>query len=179
MKSSSFADVLHTSSPAPDLADKLALYAFILGAWDTKVIAHEENGATHESSGEIHAGWVLEGRGIQDVWMIPARPERRPGMPVLPVAGNWYGTTLRIYDPRIDAWQIFWNDPANSNFVRQIARAEGSDVVQIGTTETGAVWRWTFTDIRGDGFHWFGEESKDEGRTWRKLADVFARRAQG
>jgi hypothetical protein len=42
---------------------------------------------------------VLEGRAIQDVWMIPRLQDRQPGIQPLPGAGNWYGTTLRIYDP--------------------------------------------------------------------------------
>jgi hypothetical protein len=29
--------------------------------------------------------------------MIPPRPERRHDTPILPVTGNWYGSTLRVY----------------------------------------------------------------------------------
>ena len=42
------------------------------------VVGYEENGTQHNGGGEIHFGWVLEGRAIQDVWMIPRRAERRP-----------------------------------------------------------------------------------------------------
>ena len=91
-----------TDGPASDRAEKMALYGQFVGTWDTDVVSHEQDGAQHRGHGEIHFGWVLEGRAIQDVWMIPRREERRAGMPAMPVAGNWYGTTLRIYDPRID-----------------------------------------------------------------------------
>src|SRR5262245_30003471 len=105
---SSFAEVLHSSGPAPDRADKMRLYAFLVGRWDMELVAHGEDGATHRSRGEIHAGWVLEGRAIQDVWMTPPRGERDPAnpLPQLPVTGAWYGTTLRVYDPKLDAWHI-------------------------------------------------------------------------
>jgi hypothetical protein len=175
----SFTEVLHSAGPAPDRADKLKLYAFLIGRWDTELVAHAEDGALHKSRGEIHAGWVLEGRAIQDVWMTPARAERDPTKPppALPVIGAWYGTTLRVYDPKIDAWHILWNDPATMVFTRQIGRAEGADIVQIGTVAPRVKLRWRFTSIQPDSFLWLGEISPDDGANWRLQAEVFARRA--
>src|SRR5262245_14652434 len=122
-----FIDVLHSNHPAPDRAGKLALYGFLVGSWETTVVAHEESGATHTHRGEIHAGWVLEGRALQDVWMLPRRAERRPDSPPqpLPVTGSWYGTTLRVYDPGLDAWHILWINPATQLYTRQIGRPRG------------------------------------------------------
>ncbi len=57
---------MHSEGPAPDRADKLKLDAFLIGRWDTNLVAHAEDGTRHTSHGEIHAGWVLEGRAIQD-----------------------------------------------------------------------------------------------------------------
>ena len=45
---------------------------------------------------------------------------------------NSYGTTLRVYDPDIDAWRIQWTDPVTQNFLQMIGRAEGGDIVQLG-----------------------------------------------
>ena len=63
---------------------------------------------------------------------IPRLPDRRPGIEMLAGAGNWYGTTLRIYDPELDAWRILWSDPATNFFTQQIARQQGQDIVQTG-----------------------------------------------
>ena len=68
--------VLHAGKPAADRAEKLQLYGRFIGDWETMVIAHSPDGARHEGSGEIHFGWILEGRAIQDVWMIPRLAER-------------------------------------------------------------------------------------------------------
>ncbi len=96
--SSKLISVLHAEKPAADRAEKLQLYGRFIGDWETKIIAHAPVGARHEGSGEIHFGWILEGRAIQDVWMIPRLAER-PNAPPFPVAGNWFGTTIRVYDP--------------------------------------------------------------------------------
>lgn len=178
MPSSTFIDILHSAGPAADRADKLNLYGFLIGSWETTVIAREESGATHTTRGEIHAGWVLEGRAIQDVWMLPRRAERQtPHVPrPLPVTGDWYGTTLRVYDPGLDAWHILWSNPATQLYTRQIGRPRGPDIVQEGRHESGVSMRWSFTEIRADSFRWLGEVSADDGASWRLQVEVLARR---
>lgn len=176
--SSAFAEALHTDGPAPDRKDKMDLYGWLVGRWETEIFAYEENGTKHANPGEIHAGWVLEGRAIQDVWITPPRAVRQSGLPLahLPVTGSWYGTTLRVYDPSIDAWHIFWNDPATQFYARQIGRARGEEIVQEGKLDSGAVLRWSFTKIKPDSFHWLGEVSSDGGVNWRLQVEVLARR---
>ncbi len=175
--SSPLGDVLHSDGPAPDRAAELGLYTFLIGHWDTELVAYAEDGTRHESRGEIHAGWVLEGRAIQDVWMTPPRAERAVGAPALPVTGSWYGTTLRVFDPKLDAWHVLWSDPATQVYTHQIGRAQGRDIVQVGAMPSGAVLRWSFTGIEPDSFHWLGEISTDGGATWRLQVEVFARRS--
>jgi hypothetical protein len=119
---------------------------------------------------------VLQGRAIQDVWMIPRLRDRKPGIEPLPGAGNWYGTTLRIFDPDLDAWRILWNDPATNFFSQQIARMRGSDIVQEGPGPKGGVMRWTFSEIRPESFHWTAEHSMDE-KNWRRQVDIRAHRS--
>ena len=172
---SSFAQVLHADGPDPARASELALYGWIVGRWEMDVTTLLEDGTTHRGRGEIHAGWVLQGRGIQDVWMIPRLEDRRPGIEQLPGAGNWYGTTLRIYDPEIQAWRILWSDPAINFFTQQIGRARGRDIVQTGPDPRGGSMRWIFSEIEPDSFHWTGERAADE-RNWRREVDIRARR---
>jgi hypothetical protein len=170
----SFAEVLHAEGP-DRREDELALYAWLVGHWELDVTTILEDGATHHGSGEIHAGWVLQGRAIQDVWMIPRLRERRPTIPQLPGAGNWYGTTLRIYDPNLDAWRILWNDPATNYFTQQIGRARGRDIVQEGSDPRGGSARWIFSEIERDSFDWRAEHAAD-GASWRREVDIHARR---
>ena len=177
--SSPLIEALHSDGPAPDRAKQMELYAFLVGHWDTEVVGYDEDGTQHASRGEIHAGWVLEGRAIQDVWMTPPRAERRPDEPLprLPVTGAWYGTTLRIYDPKLDAWHVLWSDPATQIYTRQVGRAAGDEIVQEGKQPSGAILRWRFREITPRSFHWLGEISADGGASWRLQVEVFARRS--
>lgn len=170
-----FTTVLCASGPAAELADKLRLYGQFVGNWDTEVIAFAADGQRHNARGQIHFGWVLQGRAIQDVWMIP-RLEERKGAPTFPIAGNWYGTTIRVYDPDIDAWRIYWIDPATNSFRQQIGGARGADIVQEGKTESGGLSRWSFTEIKSDSFRWLGEASPGDAN-WRLIVEVRATRA--
>ena len=173
---SSLAHALHAPGPDPERKSKLALYGWLVGHWKFDVTTITEDRTTHAGNGEIHAGWVLRGRAIQDVWMIPRLADRRPGIAQMPGAGNWYGTTLRLYDPSIDTWRILWSDPATNFFCQQIGRARGRDIVQEGPDPRGGRMRWTFTDVEPDSFHWTAEHSAGSS-AWRKLVDIRAHRA--
>ena len=171
----SFPRVLHADAPDPQRKGKLQLYAWFVGQWDMDVTAILEDGSTHSARGEIHAGWILQGRAIQDVWIIPRLEEQRPGIGQLPGAGNWFGTTLRIYDPNLDAWRILWSDPATNFFTQQTGRSRGLDIVQEGPDPRGGSMRWTFSEIEPASFHWTAERSLDNAN-WRKEVDIRARR---
>jgi hypothetical protein len=163
------ADVLFAPGPDPALADKLALYGRFVGrTWETEIVAHETDGKKHSGRGDITFGWILQGRAVQDVWRIHP--------PAMPIAGAWYGTTVRVYDPKLDAWRIHWFDPARQIFAQQIARARGNDIVQEGTYESGTATRWSFTEITESSFHWLCEVSTDGGASYRLLVEVLARR---
>ena len=142
---------LHTNRPAPDRADKMGLYGWLVGRWEMDTAVYDDNGAKQTGRGEVHAGWVLEGRAIQDVWMTPPRS-----------------------DPGIDAWHILWSDPVRQYYARQIGRAHGNDIVQEGKNDAGDTIRWSFTEITPNSFRWRGERASDGG--WRLQAEFVARR---
>src|SRR6266540_909207 len=146
--SASFIKALHTDRPAADRADKMGLYGWLIGRWEMDAVIHDDDGRKHTGRGQIHFGWVLEGRAIQDVWILP---------------GFFYGTTLRVYDPGLDAWHILWNDPVKQLYVRQLGRARGKDIVQEGKNDACIATRWSFTEITPHSFHWLGERSPDGG----------------
>jgi hypothetical protein len=153
------------------------LYGWLIGSWDLEVTRFFDDGTRRQRQGEWHFGWVLEGRAIQDVWIVPRRGASRQG----DAAANAYtwGTTLRIYDPRIDAWQIQWSDPVTQNFLSMVGRKEGSDIVQLGHNAEGRPVRWSFSEITPHAFRWRGETARgaDADANWHLDVEFFARRA--
>ena len=84
---------------------------------------------------------------------------------------NMYGTTLRVWDPAIQAWRITWINPAGDHREEQIGRWSGKDVVQVGMRPDGTPTRWMFSEITADSFHWTGEAMNPDGRTWKLEGD--------
>ncbi len=170
-----FAHALHAEGAATDRAGDMALYGWLIGSWDLDVGEVLEDGSTRRRSGEWHFSWVLEGRAIQDVWIVPRRGERRAGDAT--AAREYCGTTLRVYDPAIGAWHIQWTDPVIQAYLSMIGRREGPDIVQLGKDAAGNLRRWSFSKIAADSFRWRGEISLDQGATWHCHTDFRARRA--
>jgi hypothetical protein len=158
---SAIAQLLFANGPATDRADQMGLYGWLIGAWKIDAVMHTPDGRTREGEGEIAFAWALEGRAILDVWTLPE---------------FFHGTTLRIYDPAIDAWHILWSDPLRQFYNRQIGRAHGRDIVQIGKSDDGAETCWSFTNITPDSFRWTGERSTDGQASWQLQAEFECRR---
>jgi hypothetical protein len=137
-------------------------------------IVRDPSGGEQRLRGTIDAGWVLEGRAIQDVFAVP---------------NLFYGTSLRFYDPHIDAWKVFWIDPLKSVCFRMVGRAKGSEIVNEGVEtpelaraydlpeKPAATVRWIFSDIAADSFRWRSERSAGEA-PWQLQREYFARRVR-
>src|SRR6185295_14829112 len=80
---------------APEISQAADAYGWLVGSWDLEVLHFWEDVTARDLKAELHAAWVLEGRGVQDVWIMPRRTDRTATPdPVL----NMYGTTLRVWD---------------------------------------------------------------------------------
>jgi hypothetical protein len=108
---------------------------------------------------------VLEGRAIQDVWRVSTPTQNPLG----------YGTTIRFYDPEIDAWRVTWHGVMNGTVYRFVARQQGSEIVMEGQ-EAGELSQWIFSNIEVDSFKWRAVASTDDGRSWVTQQEMVGRR---
>jgi hypothetical protein len=167
----SFIDALCAKGPEDGHAESMMLYGQFVGSWDGTVIVYRANGERFESTCEVHFGWALAGRAVQDVWIIPSRRNRPVGE-----SDRMYGTTLRIYVPQDDEWQIIWSDPVRQAYDRMTGRRVGADIIQEYRNSAGAICQWCFTEIRHDSVHWVSRESVDDRSTWKLTSEFFLKR---
>jgi hypothetical protein len=179
--SSAMSAALHAPGPWPEYADKLMLFGQFVGVWDVDITFFGRDGAvTSEGRGEWLFGWTLEGRAVQDVLIRPPRTERAElgaqDVAHAAVDDFWeYGTTVRVYDPQLDAWHVTWIAPVQGRGARLIARPDGDEIVLEGTEEE-VTFRWVFSEITDDSCLWRGSASDDGGETWIVLQEMRLRR---
>lgn len=168
-----FLSALTCNERAPEVPASSDIYGWLLGSWFVDVFDHLPDGTVRQSDGEVHFARVLEGRAIQDVWIVPRITSRSSA---LSQRGNRYGTTLRVWDPTLQAWRITWINPVNGTHNELVGRKVGNDLVQIGTEPDGTPMRWSFTEVTPDSFRWLGEILESDGKTWKLQCEFVARR---
>jgi hypothetical protein len=156
----SFVEALHATGPALGHEVELMLFGQFVGSWKVEWVGNDTTDNPTRVNGELHFGWVLGGRAVQDTWIVPGRGESH-----LPAFRAFHGTTVRFYDPTIDAWRSTWIEPINARVRRFIGRYVDGDIVLLSDEDQPQL-RWRFTDIEEDAATWRGEVSYDDGATW-------------
>jgi len=150
---------------AAEIAPEADAYGWLVGSWELDVIHYLQDVRSRGIKGQAHFGWVLEGRAMQDVWIM-----KEEGIV------STYGTTLRVWDAALGAWRITWINPITGWRDELIGRKVGGDLVQIGRHADGTTIRWRFIEITNDSFRWLGEALNPDGETWKLEAEFHGRR---
>lgn len=173
----SFLQSLHAAGPAAEHANKLMLYGQFVGDWEAEGHAFLPDGSVRRHYWQVRFDWVLEGRAVQDVWITPPRGGLRAGQSERwGPFDNQYGTTIRVYDPKIDAWRVMWIDPCAGYRADLIGRLKDGEIFQEGTGSDGARVRWIFSNISHRAFLWHAEISRNDGASWHKALELRAQR---
>lgn len=153
----------------------LSLYSRFVGNWSFTMTTYDEEGKIEDTKeGEWLFSYVMDGYGIQDVFICPKR-------------GEWteedtlygdYGTTIRV--PMIDnskKWNIVYVSKWSVD--RLIAEELENDIIQTGINKDAndtTIWQWNFKNIEKDTFSWESIYAKDCGKTWKYATKVEAKR---
>jgi hypothetical protein len=168
-----FSSALISGKRSPELDENQDLYGWLIGTWDVSAIEYLDDQEPLRVEGEWHFTRILEGRAIQDVYIVPKRSLRTP---FSSKTRNRYGTTIRYYDETIQAWRLNWFNPVSGASDQLIAKKLGNDIVQEGIDAVGNLMKWSFVDILPNSFHWKGERSFDGGKTYKLEAEFFGER---
>ena len=163
-------NVLASGGPHPSLGEEAQTFDRFVGTWDGESTSYRKGGAVYHRKGELHFGWVLDGRAVQDLWIAyptAARKERE------------IGTTIRFFDASLKQWRIVFILPEFNYVVTLQGGRKGDRIVLRGVDPDGLSLRWTFSEITHDTFHWQGEKSHDGGKTWMLEEDHHMKRRTG
>jgi hypothetical protein len=153
-ESASLASSLLANGPHPSLGHHAETYGRFVGSWAGEYRVFLPRG-TKAGRIRVSFGWILEGRAIQDSgWAFEDEPD-----------SDGPGSTLRFYDPGIQAWRIIFVDPVHHAHNEMVGRRVGDDVVQQGYSRDRAI-KWTFTDVTPNSFIWRGYHLADDGVRW-------------
>jgi hypothetical protein len=161
-------EALHADRPD---GDETKLFGQFVGSWHLEWTGTTAAGEPASAQGELHVGYVLGGRAVQDVWIVPGRGEPGAGEPPL----AFHGTTVRFYDRDLSAWRSTWIEPVNGLVRRFIGRPTDGGIELISDEDEPRL-RWSFSQITPESFVWTGESSTDGGRSWRRDEQMRATR---
>lgn len=159
-----FHSALIAAGRAAEVPESADVYGWLIGNWELDVLHYMVDVRNRGIKGRVHFSWVLEGRAVQDIWIMPRISDR---LGEIDKMCNMYGTTLRVWDPALQAWRVTWINPVTGRRDELIGRWSGKDIVQIGTHSDGTPIRWIFSEITRNSFRWTGEALQPDGNSWK------------
>ncbi len=150
---------LQATGPHPSLGEQAKVFGRFVGIWDGEYTEFSKDGKTTRSSGEWIFGWVMDGRAIQDLFIIHPSATRNE---------RYIGTTVRYFDPKSGIWSVTFIDPENGSVATLTGGALREDRIVLHSNDSdGKETRWSFDEIRADSWVFRDEETRDGGKTWR------------
>ena len=170
-----FAEALVSEHRSPEIDSASDIYACLLGNWKMTLVDINEDGTRDNLTGEWYFSRVLEGRAIQDILMAPGRGQHVPDK----FKNDYrYGSTIRTFDRGTGKWTIDWFNPVTMTHNELRVRTESGKIIHEGKGTDGSMMRWVFDEITNNSFHWYGDDSTDQGKTWIRQAEFFGERIQ-
>jgi hypothetical protein len=160
---------LKASEPQASLGDAAEVFGRLVGNWSVVYLDITKDGKTTRRTGQFIVEWVLDGRAVQDVWIVDPSGAR--------TTREVY-TALHWFDPKSRTWPAVFVDPEHGSVAKFTGEAEGDRIVLHSSDLGAADSRWSFLDIRRDTFTFRDEVTNDGGKTWRlRSEDHMTRRA--
>lgn len=162
---SEFMNALVSEQRDPLIPEEKDYFGLLIGEWD--FVWRDSLGTNNERQvkGEWIFSRILNGMGIQDIFICPSREERKKL--VLPDAE--YGTTIRTYNPTTGNWEIYYCCYGENTRLEAVKEED-----RIVLTEKAyGTMRWIFSEIDENSFHWQNVMLKEEGK-WVVCSDCRA-----
>ena len=163
-----FLQSLYSEVRSKKIPEDRDIFGALIGAWDIIWMDHVDAAEIRKVKGEWIFSRVLDGTAVQDTFIVPSRAEAK----LHPQPDAEYGTTIRIYNPKTECWDIFYGCMGEA--YRLTGEKQGDALVL--TENTGHTMRYIFSGITYTSFTWRKEIMVEDGN-WKVIARVEAARA--
>jgi hypothetical protein len=148
---------------------RMRRFGQLVGTWDARGTRLDETtGEWREHSFTWIVSFVLDGRAVQDLEVVPSSD--RPG------ETTTIATALRVYDPAAGVVRVSYFSPVRGQFANLVAIGWRDGIRQDGTQNDGRPIRWNFSSITDDSYVWDAWVSGDDGATWTHVEHIEGRR---
>ena len=150
-----FSKELHNSIPA-----NRDTFGKFIGTWSLQLTISDPSGSSLKYSGEWHFFRILQGRAIQDIWIIPSL------MPKDNDEYHEYGTTIRTYNPKTEKWKAVWVGPIQNQLFMFDVEDNDEEIILTETKSPNLEMKWTFYNISENAFQWKSEVKVKGSDSW-------------
>ena len=140
-----FSDAL-LSEKTGRIPESFDWFAPLIGDWECDYYDEPEPGRKRHVAGEWIFRRILEGTGIQDVFIFPSRSTKETDSQ----PDGEYGTSLRMFNKESGCYDVAYT--CERCMKRLTFRKEGNSLAGKVLDEEGAYW--IFSDITPDRFRW-------------------------
>ncbi len=161
-----FSDAL-LSSQSDRIPREYDWFAPLIGDWDCDYYDELIDSQKRHVKGEWIFRRILEGAGVQDVFIFPSRRTREDD----PQPDAEYGTSLRVFNRKRRCYDAVYT--CAGTMKRLCFKKEGNRLVGKVLDEEASYW--VFSDIANDSFHWeYVTLNPDDSR--HLICEIFGKR---
>jgi hypothetical protein len=154
---------LLASGPHASFGDEAKVLEQLVGHWDVEYTDILKDGRERRRKGQFIMAWVLDGRAIEDVWIV----EPLEGQQEREVYAD-----IRYFDPKTRTWPAVFIDPEHASMAKFTGGATLDGRLVLQTSDLGRPQnRWSFAATGPDSFVFRDEFSSDGGETWKLLSE--------
>ncbi len=151
-------------------SNKKNIFSDLIGEWDIEWVDGKGTENERHVIGEWIFSEILNGDGVQDIFICPSRKERIYN----PQPDAEYGTTIRVYNPKKQKWDICYTCLGKMVYLE--AEKVEDRIVLTNLSNDKGMNLWVFDNISTSKFHWENKTSLDNGKTWITNGEVFAKK---
>jgi hypothetical protein len=153
------ATALDAVGPHSSIVREATAFTRLIGTWDVKYTDFTKAGKALHRTGKLHFGWVMDGRVLQDLWVVDASGTSKE---------REVYTDLFYFDPKARTWHDAFVDPHAATVATFVGGPIGSSqiVMESHDLDPAETHRWSFNDISSNSLVFRDEASSDNGKTW-------------